>query len=69
MLSGDSSCLEVNLTSFPPKCFFLKNKKEIFKTVPMVCFLSSACFEKKKTIQNLAIEKWPIISRSDAKPW
>ena len=42
--------LEVNLTSFPPKCFFLKNKIEIFKTFPKVLFsFARLCTEKIDT--------------------
>ena len=35
--------LEVNLTSFPPKCFFQKNEIEKFKRVFLTLCL---CFEK-----------------------
>ena len=53
--------LEVNLTSFPPKCFFQKNKIEIFKTIPNSLFSLARLF-CKKSIRHLAIEKGPIIS-------
>ena len=56
--------LEVNLTSFPPKCFFQKNDIEKFKTVSNGFFPASLMFGKK-SMQQLAIEKQSIILRSD----
>ena len=53
--------LEVNLTLFLPKCFFQKNKSKKIKTVSNGVFSSAAYVLKKKSIQQLAIEKRPIM--------
>ena len=52
--------LEVNLTSFPAKCFFRKNQNGFQRFV----FSRDACV-LTKSIQQLAIEKWSITLRSD----
>ena len=59
--------LDVNNTSFPPKCFFQKNN-EICKTVSDGLFSLARLF-LKASIQQLAIEKRSIILRSDATLW